>query len=75
MVPQTPAEPLVPLDHGTGSTSLTLSDGRRMVHMSEFSSVLRSWRDRVGPAEVGMPAGPGRRTAGLRREELAHSRA
>jgi transcriptional regulator with XRE-family HTH domain len=42
-----------------------------MVHMSEFSSVLRSWRDRVGPAEVGMPAGPGRRTAGLRREELA----
>jgi len=39
--------------------------------MSEFASVLRSWRDRVTPAEVGLPAGSGRRTAGLRREELA----
>ncbi len=39
--------------------------------MSEFAEVLRAWRDRVRPAEVGLPAGPGRRTAGLRREELA----
>ncbi|MCS5719774.1 helix-turn-helix transcriptional regulator [Herbiconiux sp. CPCC 205763] len=39
--------------------------------MSEFASVLRAWRDRVSPADVGMPAGSGRRTAGLRREELA----
>ncbi|MCM6763644.1 helix-turn-helix transcriptional regulator [Rathayibacter sp. ZW T2_19] len=39
--------------------------------MSEFASVLRSWRERVRPAEVGLPAGSGRRTAGLRREELA----
>ncbi|MEO7015811.1 MAG: helix-turn-helix transcriptional regulator [Leifsonia sp.] len=39
--------------------------------MSEFATVLRSWRDRVDPAEVGLPAGPGRRTPGLRREELA----
>jgi PAS domain-containing protein len=39
--------------------------------MSEFATVLRSWRDRVSPADVGMPAGSGRRTAGLRREELA----
>lgn len=39
--------------------------------MSEFASVLKSWRDRVTPAEVGLPAGPGRRAAGLRREELA----
>jgi transcriptional regulator with XRE-family HTH domain len=42
-----------------------------MVDMSEFASVLRSWRDRVRPEEVGLPAGPGRRTPGLRREELA----
>lgn len=42
-----------------------------MVGMSEFASVLRSWRDRVRPEEVGLPAGPGRRTPGLRREELA----
>jgi len=39
--------------------------------MTEFASVLRSWRERVGPADVGLPAGAGRRTAGLRREELA----
>jgi transcriptional regulator with XRE-family HTH domain len=39
--------------------------------MSEFASVLRSWRERVSPADVGMPAGSGRRAIGLRREELA----
>lgn len=39
--------------------------------MSEFASVLRSWRERVSPTDVGIPAGSGRRTAGLRREELA----
>jgi transcriptional regulator with XRE-family HTH domain len=32
---------------------------------------LRAWRDRLSPAAVGLPAGPGRRAAGLRREELA----
>ncbi|GAA5229986.1 helix-turn-helix transcriptional regulator [Arthrobacter cryoconiti] len=39
--------------------------------MNEFASVLRSWRDRVSPADVGLPAGSGRRSVGLRREELA----
>jgi transcriptional regulator with XRE-family HTH domain len=39
--------------------------------VSEFAEVLRSWRDRIGPADVGMPAGAGRRARGLRREELA----
>nr|WP_157226678.1 helix-turn-helix transcriptional regulator [Gordonia soli] len=39
--------------------------------MSEFADVLRAWRDRVRPADVGLPAGTGRRTPGLRREELA----
>jgi transcriptional regulator with XRE-family HTH domain len=39
--------------------------------MSEFATVLRAWRDRVRPADVGLPAGTGRRTTGLRREELA----
>ncbi|WP_066038972.1 helix-turn-helix transcriptional regulator [Herbiconiux solani] len=39
--------------------------------MTEFASVLRSWRDRVRPADVGLPAGGLRRTSGLRREELA----
>lgn len=37
--------------------------------MAEF---LRNRRGRIGPAEVGLPTGPGaRRTPGLRREELA----
>ena len=39
--------------------------------MSEFANVLRAWRDRVRPEDVGLPAGAGRRTSGLRREELA----
>lgn len=39
--------------------------------MSEFSEVLRAWRNRVRPQEVGLPAGAGRRAPGLRREELA----
>lgn len=32
---------------------------------------LRSWRDRVSPGDVGVPAGGARRVPGLRREELA----
>ncbi|WP_375491383.1 helix-turn-helix domain-containing protein [uncultured Jatrophihabitans sp.] len=39
--------------------------------MDEFAEVLRAWRDRLGPREVGLPAGSGRRAPGLRREELA----
>lgn len=39
--------------------------------MDEFAAVLRAWRDRMRPEEAGLPAGPGRRTPGLRREELA----
>lgn len=40
--------------------------------MNALAEFLRSRRDRIGPADVGLPAGPGlRRTAGLRREELA----
>jgi transcriptional regulator with XRE-family HTH domain len=39
--------------------------------MTEFASALKSWRARVSPEEAGLPSGPGRRTTGLRREELA----
>ncbi|GAB3406038.1 helix-turn-helix transcriptional regulator [Schumannella luteola] len=39
--------------------------------MDEFAQVLRAWRDRVRPEDAGLPAGAGRRTPGLRREELA----
>ncbi len=36
-----------------------------------LAATLRAWRDRLSPAAVGLPAGHGRRAAGLRREELA----
>ncbi|MFJ9556233.1 hypothetical protein ACIRPH_20635 [Nocardiopsis sp. NPDC101807] len=38
---------------------------------TELGSALRAWRGRVGPADVGLPVGGGRRVPGLRREELA----
>src|SRR3954451_21864230 len=37
----------------------------------ELASCIRSWRDRVTPADAGLPAGTARRVPGLRREELA----
>jgi transcriptional regulator with XRE-family HTH domain len=37
----------------------------------ELARFLRTRRERVTPAEVGLPAGPRRRTLGLRREEVA----
>lgn len=37
----------------------------------ELGAFLRSRRERVTPADVGLPAGPRRRTPGLRREEVA----
>lgn len=39
--------------------------------MDELAQVLRAWRDRLSPHEVGLPAGTRRRAPGLRREELA----
>jgi transcriptional regulator with XRE-family HTH domain len=38
---------------------------------SELAGFLRSRRERITPADVGIPAGPRRRTPGLRREEVA----
>ncbi|MDT0270788.1 helix-turn-helix transcriptional regulator [Streptomyces sp. DSM 44915] len=38
---------------------------------TELGTALRAWRGRVGPADVGLPAGGDRRVPGLRREELA----
>ncbi|MGH3980169.1 MAG: helix-turn-helix transcriptional regulator [Pseudonocardiaceae bacterium] len=37
----------------------------------ELAKFLRSRRQRITPADVGLPAGPRRRTDGLRREEVA----
>jgi len=36
-----------------------------------LGTALRRWRDRLSPVDVGRAVGPGRRAAGLRREELA----
>ncbi|MEV5428726.1 helix-turn-helix domain-containing protein [Streptomyces sp. NPDC052701] len=38
---------------------------------NELGTFLRTWREAVTPAEVGLPTGPRRRTPGLRRAELA----
>lgn len=38
---------------------------------SELAAALRQWRERVAPGDAGLPAGPRRRTPGLRREEVA----
>src|SRR4051812_19790347 len=36
-----------------------------------LDAMIRTWRDRLTPSAAGLPAASGRRTAGLRREELA----
>jgi transcriptional regulator with XRE-family HTH domain len=41
------------------------------VTRNELAGCLRTWRDRLTPAEAGLAAGSGRRTPGLRREEVA----
>ena len=38
---------------------------------NQLGTALRRWRDRLAPADVGLPTAGGRRAAGLRREELA----
>lgn len=51
---------------------MTITDqGTRQVRRAELASFLRSRRERVTPADVGLPPGPRRRTPGLRREEVA----
>lgn len=42
-----------------------------MVSMDELAACLRTWRDRLSPADAGLPAGQNRRAPGLRREEVA----
>ncbi|WP_246366575.1 helix-turn-helix transcriptional regulator [Kibdelosporangium persicum] len=51
------------------ATAVTAEDDS--VNRRELAGFLRSRRERITPAEVGLPAGPRRRIAGLRREEVA----
>jgi transcriptional regulator with XRE-family HTH domain len=39
--------------------------------MDDLAAALRTWRDRLDPAEIGLPRNGSRRAPGLRREELA----
>lgn len=41
------------------------------MNLAELGAFLRSRRDRIRPAEVGLPSGPRRRVPGLRRDEVA----
>ncbi|MGW2722639.1 helix-turn-helix transcriptional regulator [Streptomyces sp. NPDC001492] len=41
------------------------------MNLPELGAFLRTRRDRISPAEVGLPQGPRRRVPGLRREEVA----
>ena len=41
------------------------------MNLPELGAFLRSRRDRITPAEVGLPTGPRRRVPGLRRDEVA----
>jgi transcriptional regulator with XRE-family HTH domain len=43
-----------------------------MSEPAELGILLRRWRERVTPSDVGLTAGPGRRVPGLRRREVAH---
>src|SRR5580658_9337157 len=43
----------------------------RGTRRSELAAFLRSRRERISPECAGLPPGPRRRTAGLRREEVA----
>ncbi|GAA2373843.1 helix-turn-helix transcriptional regulator [Streptomyces carpaticus] len=46
-------------------------DGMGSVRHSELGAFLRSRRERIRPADVGLPHGPRRRVPGLRRDEVA----
>lgn len=59
-------------DGDTGDAGATRGGGPEGAgDPGSLGSFLRSRRERVGPAEVGLPGGGRRRTPGLRREELA----
>jgi transcriptional regulator with XRE-family HTH domain len=54
-------------------STLVEKPDRRVVgaRREELASFLRSRRERITPADAGLPPGPRRRTPGLRREEVA----
>jgi transcriptional regulator with XRE-family HTH domain len=55
-------------DMTTATTATTTASTARRTELAAF---LRARRERISPEDVGLPPGARRRTAGLRREELA----
>jgi transcription regulator MmyB-like protein/helix-turn-helix protein len=53
------------------TTEPTGNGAAKNARRSELAAFLRSRRERISPEDVGLPPGPRRRAAGLRREELA----
>jgi hypothetical protein len=53
------------------ATTTAAKGSARSTRRTELAAFLRSRRERISPEDVGLPPGPRRRTAGLRREELA----
>ncbi|MGE5290052.1 MAG: helix-turn-helix transcriptional regulator [Micromonosporaceae bacterium] len=56
---------------GTQSRGTPNGGGRTSARRSDLAAFLRSRRARISPEDVQLPAGPRRRTPGLRREEVA----
>jgi transcriptional regulator with XRE-family HTH domain len=50
---------------------VTTATNRAAEHRTELAGFLRTRRERITPEDVGLPPGHRRRTAGLRREEVA----
>jgi transcriptional regulator with XRE-family HTH domain len=56
---------------GTANADLTGTRSASAARRTELAAFLRTRRERIRPEDVGLPPGTRRRTAGLRREELA----
>jgi transcriptional regulator with XRE-family HTH domain len=59
--------PVVPVIDASRASTASPPTERR----TELAAFLRTRRERIGPQDVGLPPGSRRRTAGLRREEVA----
>jgi transcriptional regulator with XRE-family HTH domain len=59
------------VDGGTQDTGTEYGRAASTARRTELAAFLRSRRERISPEDVGLPVGTRRRTAGLRREELA----
>jgi len=70
-LPRRPAPGQARLDGGTGSTRHGVGGAGRLITVDGLGTYLRTWRARLRPADVGLPAAGPRRARGLRREEVA----